>query len=174
MGLGGSGSHWLAEMLAELLGAVDCGEVYFPAALLDRIEALPPDERGFLVDCLHLTHAFGRIVNPAGPPLDALAPKRAINSAGGVVHPRFKAWDPGCFVVHMQRDPRDQVASVTFRKSGYRREVAPDASDDAYLTEKAQAAVHNLEAWREAPVDADFLCRYEERATTTPAGCSRA
>jgi hypothetical protein len=162
MGLGGSGSHWLAEMLAELLGGIDSAEVYFPSSLLDRMEELPADQQALIVDCLHIAHAYGHPTNPLDRPLSALASARAVNSAAGSIHPRYKRWDPRCFVVHMLRDPRDQVASVTFRKAGYRREVDPDASDDEYLTKKATAAVDNYNAWRDSPIDADFLCRYEE------------
>ncbi len=161
MGLGGSGSHWLAEMLVELLDTLYAGEVYLPSSLLTRIEAMPEDERGLFVDCLHLIHSFGDPLN-AGLPIDGLLGAAVINAAGGVAHPRIKGWDPECFVIHMLRDPRDQVASVTFRKLGYRREMAPDASDEEYLVEKAKATARNHEGWRKSAVEPDFLCRYEE------------
>jgi hypothetical protein len=166
MGLGGSGSHWLSEMLAELLDAANCGEVYFPPLLLDRIEHLPPAQRGLVVDCLHIVHTFGRRTPPRYS-LDALGSARAINSAGGTIHSRYKSWDPQSFVIHMLRDPRDQVVSVTFRKAGYRREVAPEASDDEYLMARAKAAIRSHEAWRDSPIDADFLCRYEDLRSST-------
>jgi hypothetical protein len=161
MGLGGSGSHWLAEMLTELLDALYAGEVYLPPSLLTRMEAMHRDEQGLLVDCLHLMHALGNPLN-AGLPIDGLLGARAINAAGGVAQPRIKDWDPECFVIHMLRDPRDQVVSVAFRKVGYRREIAPDASDEEYLIGKAKVAVRNHEAWGDSAVKPDFPCRYEE------------
>jgi hypothetical protein len=161
MGLGGSGSQWIAEMLTELLDAIYPSEVYIPSSLMEQMETMPREERGLLVDCLHLIHALGHPMN-AGLPIDGFVGARAINPAGGVAHPRIKAWDPKCFVVHMLRDPRDQVISVTFRKLGYRQEIAPNASDDEYLTRRAKAAVRNSEAWRNSAVGSDFSCHYEE------------
>ena len=165
LGLGGSGSHWLAEMLAELLEGIDSTEVYFPQRLLDRMGALPADQQGFLVDCLHIAHAYGHLTDPPVVPLTELVDARAINPAGGVVQPHHRAWDPHCFVIHMLRDPRDQVVSVTFRKSAYKQEINPDASDDEYLASSARAAVRNYNAWRDSPAAADFLCRYEDLRT---------
>jgi hypothetical protein len=161
MGLGGSGSHWLAEMLAELVDAVYALETYVPASLLEQMRAMPRDEQGFLVDCLHLTHALPLPRNVQLPE-EAIIAARAVNSAGGVIHPRIDIWDPKRFVIHMTRDPLDQVSSVTFRKMGFRKYAAPDASDDEYLLKCAEAAVRNHNAWRDSPAHADFVCRYEE------------
>jgi hypothetical protein len=166
MGLGGSGSQWLAEMLAELLPAFYTTEVYIPPSLRERMEDLPRDQRGFVVDCLHLAHL------PADPRWlelsdNELVAASAVNAAAGVVHARHKEWDPECFVVHMVRDPRDQVISVTFRKRNYRREIARDASDEEYLVRNAAAAVRGYNAWRRSPIGADFVCRYEELREST-------
>lgn len=160
-GLGGSGSHWLGEMLVELLNGVYAGETYFPRLLIERMKPLPASQQGYVVDCLHLLHAIGHPVN-ASKPLGSFVRARAANPAGGLVSPRNRQWDPHCAIVYMLRDPRDQVLSVTFRKMAYRQEVAPNASDNEYLIEKARTAAKSYEDWRSSPIGPDFTCRYEE------------
>jgi hypothetical protein len=161
MGLGGSGSHWLAEMLAEILDSIYAIEVYLPQPLLEAMDSLAPDQQGFVADCLHLAHA------PPDNPVNArlseeeLLAARAVNPAAGVAGPRLKLRDPECFVVQMLRDPFDRATSVTFRKSGYRHYIAPEAPDDEYMLRSAKAAVNNYRAWLERPPGADFVCRYE-------------
>lgn len=169
MGLGGSGSQWLAEMLAELLPAFYATEVYLPPALVEAMADMPPKARGYLVDCLHLAHLYvspvetGKLsAHPqAGLSDEALIHASAVNAASGVIDPQHREWDPRCFVVYLLRDPRDQVLSVTFRKPGYRHEVAHTESDEEYLLRNAARAARSYIAWRDSPLGADFVCRYE-------------
>jgi hypothetical protein len=175
MGLGGSGSHWLAEMLAELLPAFYVTEVYVPRKLVEAMGGMPAEERGYVVDCLHLAHLHPgpEETRPWGthPQAElsdeALIRAGAVNAAAGVIHRRQREWDPGCFVVRMLRDPRDQVLSVTFRKRAYRDEVAPGDSDEEYMLKKVAQAVRNHRAWRDSPLDPDFVCRYEDLRSST-------
>jgi Sulfotransferase domain len=161
MGLGGSGSHWLGEMLGELTDAVYALEAYLPPPFLEQMQAMSPNEQGLLVDCLHLAHAL-LLSRNADMTEEAVIAARVVNPAGGVIRPRLKTWDPHCSVIHMIRDPLDQVSSVTYRKMGYRQYEAPDADDDEYLKTRADGARQNLYAWRESPIQADLVCHYEE------------
>jgi Sulfotransferase domain len=154
-GLGGSGSHWLASMLADLLPAVDIGEVDVPPAMLEKMKLMEPCEQGFLADCVHLAHARTKSIKD-------LMTSRLINSAPGVISPRHKAWDPEAFVIHLLRDPRDQVVSVTFRKPEHRRATDSESSDDEYLFARATLNARNYAHWRYSPLRPDVHCRYEE------------
>lgn len=166
MGLGGSGSHWLAAMLADLVPAVNVGEVYVPRLLIDAMRDLSPPEQGFLVDCVHLLHAPTSVLLQ---PVDHIARARIVNAPFGVIHRRHKDWDPDSFVIHLVRDPRDQVISVTFRKREYRRQIRPDMADEEYLLDRAEVAAANHAGWERARLSPDFTCRYEDlRASPAP------
>jgi hypothetical protein len=164
MGIGGSGSHWLASMLAALVPAVMVGEVHVPEGLRERMRSLPPSEQGFLVDCLHLIHCV------LIPPHISLLPgnagmlrqARMVNAADGVIGSDFRAWDADCFVIHLLRDPRDRVMSVTFRKQEFRQSRYGELSDERYLLLQATNTARNFAAWQSASLAPDFLCRYEE------------
>lgn len=163
MGIGGSGSHWLASMLSELVASLNVGEVHIPAGLVRAMTSLSADEQGFLVDCVHLLHARGDLSEPT----DAVLKARVVNAADGVIHPGFRAWDPQCCVIHLLRDPRDRTMSVTFRKPGFRKAQYPDLSDEEYLVRQARSAAQNFAAWQSAPLAPDLLCRYEELRAST-------
>lgn len=163
MGIGGSGSHWLASMLSGLIESFKVGEVHIPTGLIRAMEPLPADEQGFLVDCVHLLHSRDDLSNRTEAALRA----RVVNAADGVIHPGFHAWDPRCCVIHLLRDPRDRTMSVTFRKPGFRKAQYPDLSDEEYLVHQARSAAQNFGAWQSAPLAPDFLCRYEELRAST-------
>lgn len=150
-GLGGSGSHWLAGMLADTGRFFYVGEVYFPPALADALDDDP--EAPIIVDALHLLH------HPDGLPV---AGERAVNCAAGSawIYRRIH-WDPGAHSVYLIRDPRDQVLSTTFRKDEYRRFVAPDVDDRAYLEHRVQLNLTDRRHYVGGGINADVIVRYE-------------
>lgn len=153
LGLGGSGSHWLAGMIATASGAKHLTEVYIPGRLATEMEELPGAEQGFLVDCLHIVHALRREVSIA---------TRFVNPAGGRPLRIHKVSDPRCLLIQMMRDPRDQVMSVTFRKKRYRELQDPSAADEQYLIDRALRNRSHHALLRRSSVQPDLYCRYED------------
>lgn len=153
-GLGGSGSHWLADMLGDATDLVPAGEVYVPRTLLDEFSTLSDVDQACAVDAIHILHGW-----PRSSDVWALG---TINCAAGVrTLARSRRWFPNAVTVHLRRDPRDQVLSVTFRKPGFRRYLAPDASDDEYLRRMMRRNMTAYREFRAATGDIDITCRYE-------------
>jgi len=153
-GLGGSGSHWLAGMLGDLPGLADVGEVYFPQVLIHRLAAIPASDAAFVIQCIHLLHAWARS--------GSLALLAAVNSAAGVHKiPLYRAWDPTSLIIRLLRDPHDQVMSVTFRKSDYRKYHSPEADDREYLQKMCDRSVEMYRDYLELQDRADVEVTYE-------------
>lgn len=154
-GLGGSGSHWVAGMLNDLGGLVAAGKVYFPPRLLEQLGDYDLADQACVADAIHLLHGWPRST-------DVWA-ARIVNCAAGVGKLRlFKRWDPEAIGIHLVRDPRDQVLSVTFRKMGFRRYEDPNASDADYLRRMAQRNVASFRQSREVTDLIDVADRYED------------
>lgn len=152
-GLGGSGSHWVSEMLNEIDGFVNCGEVYFPPSIMSEAGAMAAGS--VLIDAIHLVHGW-----PRKPGIER---SRMVNSAAGSAKTAlYKEWDPGCGVVYLIRDPRDQVLSTTFRKGEYRSWVSPEASDRDYLIQRCRINRADAAGYRSRGVSADVTVRYED------------
>lgn len=151
-GLGGSGSHWLSGMLAELGGFFDAGEVYFPTALR-RIFDDDPNQAPVVLDALHLLHSRSYpVVN-----------ERAVNCAAGAYRTAdYLRWDPTSSVLYLVRNPRDQVLSTTFRKAEYRHEVAGRSEDAEYLVERCGISRTDRYGYLKAGIGADATVRYED------------
>lgn len=161
LGLGGSGSHWVGEMLAELPGFADAGEVSFPTPLVERLRPLEIAERELVIDGVHLLHALARDPDLAGESM--------VNSAGGSAVALRKELEPRCVVVYLARDPRNQVMSLVHRKPEYRKLAAPGLTDDEYLLRAAKWNRRNAEAVAGSAVPPDVVCRYEDlRADARP------
>jgi Sulfotransferase domain len=169
-GLGGSGSHWLTGMLDEVLPVINLEEAPIPAGLDSKLESLPAQDQGFVIDCLHLSYASA---SQADITFADLTEARFLHSAVRVIEPRHKAWDPECFVIYLLRDPRDQVACFAFRKRPFRQRHYPAASDEQYLVGCATNNAQNYSETRRSPVRPDFVCRYEELKASTPDVLSR-
>ena len=122
--IGSSGSHWLEDMLVDGASMLGAGEVYLPTPVSRAVDELPREEARVFIDALHLIHA------------DEPAPDETasvINSQHSTQPTAFLNADPsGCRVL-LLRDPVDVCLSRTFRKDTYRRDVAPDADNLAYL-----------------------------------------
>jgi hypothetical protein len=158
-GMGGSGSRWLAGMLGAMVPAIDLEEASIPKDLGTQIEALPGEEQGFVIDCLHLSHAALALDKH---PLEHLAGMRVVNSAVPVFEPRHRLWDPECFAIYLLRDPRDQVACFAFRKPKFKPRFSPDASDEEFLVSCGLQNAQNHAEMRHSSAEPDFICRYEE------------
>lgn len=153
-GLGGSGSHWLAAMLNDAADLVSAGEVYVPRTLLDEFEGMSDADQACVVDAISVLHAW-----PRSTDVWALG---TINCAAGVrLLGHHRRWFPAAVTVHLRRDPRDQVLSVTFRKPRFRRYDAPDATDEEYLRRMMRRNVTAYRELRAAAGDVDIVARYE-------------
>jgi len=153
-GLGGSGSHWLAAMLDDAADLVSAGEVYVPRTLLDEFEGMSDADQACAVDAITVLHAW-----PRSTDVWALG---TINCAAGMrLLARHRRWFPNAVTVHLRRDPRDQVLSVTFRKPRFRRYVAPEATDEEYLRRMMRRNMTAYRELRDAADDVDVVCRYE-------------
>lgn len=156
-GRGGSGSHWLAEMLHDLGAFANLGEVALPKEMRNEIKHWSPAERAMIVDAIHLLHAL-----PGRPDAATLS---FVNSRGSVHYLTFKRWDPTCLFVHLIRDPREQCMSVAFRKPMARQlhQTEGDSeSDDEFL--RLMIYLNRASTLRTiaSPVPPDYVARYEE------------
>jgi hypothetical protein len=154
-GLGGSGSHWVAGMLNDLGELVAAGEVYVPQRLLEQLGDYDHADQACAVDAIHLLHGWPRSTDVWASSI--------VNCAAGVGRlPLYKRWDPEAVGIHLVRDPRDQVMSVTFRKTGFRRYEDPHASDAEYLRRMAQRNAASFRQSRDVADLIDISCRYED------------
>lgn len=154
-GLGSSGSHWLAGMLAELPQFADVGEVYFSAMLREELGKLPRESQRLVTDAVQLLHGLSR-----EPQIEH---RSTVNSAAGAYELElYKAWDPRSVVVYLYRDPRDQVLSATFRKDEYRNYQAPGADDVEYLLRMCARNRADHGRYRRLELRADLEISYED------------
>lgn len=154
-GLGGSGSHWLAGMLGDAGPVVPAGEVYVPRTVLDELDQLSDADQACAIDAIHLLHGWPRTRDVWALSL--------VNCAAGVAKlQRCRRWFPDAVGVHLQRDPRDQVLSVTFRKDSYRGSQAPDADDEEYLRRMVRRNVAGFREYRAATPHIAVEVRYED------------
>lgn len=85
-----------------------------------------------------------------------------VNCAAGVgLLARYRQWFPNAVTVHLRRDPRDQVLSVTFRKPEFRHYTAPEATDEDYLRRMMRRNVSAYREYTAATEHIDIECRYE-------------
>ncbi len=154
MSNGGSGSHYLGELLGEVGNFHLTDEVYFPPRLLDRLENLDQATSSMMLDFIDVLHT-GRIDS-------GLADTTIVN----IGHLRPDARPQllrslgvrGHFLL-LLRNPFDVAISRAFRKEEYRSAVAATDDDSAYLTQQARYCAGflrraGLERW-------DSVCRYE-------------
>jgi hypothetical protein len=153
-GRGGSGSHWLAEMLNDLGSFADCGEVAFPSPLRKRMRELALDQQSLLLDAIHLLHALPGSKNAAELSL--------VNSRGTVHYMAFKRWEPGCRFVHLIRDPREQCISVTYRKPDARELYPAGGGDEDFLRLMVYLNRASILRVLGSPVAPDLVVRYED------------
>ena len=162
-GRGGSGSHWLAEMLGDLGPFADAGEVSIPASVSTTIARWPIDERSLFIDCVHLLHAWSGqpYADQDVRPYHDLADLHVVNSNGDVRPITAKLTEPGCVFVHLVRDPRDQVLSFTYRKPGARRTYPVEPVED-FLRLMLIFNRVSLNKVLGTPVGPDLVVRYED------------
>jgi hypothetical protein len=120
---GSSGSHWLGGMMAGIPGIINCGEVYFPPGLLERLSKWDAYNRASLLDAIHLGHIWELdSVGRTSLLLNSAHTWRVADALGTMA-----------MVVLLIRDPVEVVLSRTWRKPKYRAAIAPDSTDSEYL-----------------------------------------
>lgn len=122
---GSSGSHWIEAMLAEFPPVTRLGEVYFPPKLRRRAKSLGSHGSKMLMHGVHLAHGSSLT--------DKAKTALFINSAHVSDLSLYRSAIPDGLCVLLCRDPYDIVVSRAFRKDEYRKFIAVDMDDDAYL-----------------------------------------
>jgi hypothetical protein len=159
-GLGGSGSHWLGAMLADCQPSVICGEVYFPDAIVARLESCGRAEARSLVLTYQLLHSHPQALGKAA------TARFLINTAAGIHRAdRYRSWEPDAAVIYLARDPRDQVMSTTFRKAAFRDRVFADLSDEEYLAVRIHTSVRSYEHVIALQMPPTATVKYEDLRT---------
>lgn len=161
--LGGSGSHWISRMLDQAGGAMDAGEIYLPAQWYETLTTLPRATAAPLVDAIELGHALA--VHPAATHLDQV---RVINSAHGYDRPRFhQQVRHDVSLVHILRDPRDRVLSVSLRKPDFRAYEATGMDDLEYLASKSERSASAWNHLLSQELSFAHTVRYEDMKADT-------
>lgn len=149
---GGSGSHWLQDVVAAHFRAAPCGEVYIPPAALQCIKKARPLDRGILLDFFHLISS--------DLSLDDMLSCSFINTAH-VNGWRLSAWMPQQkTIILLVRNPVDVVLSRTFRKPHYRNLYFKHEDDWEYLNRN----INYLKSFysKKKPDTYDLVVKYED------------
>jgi hypothetical protein len=162
-GRGGSGSHWLGEMLGDLGPFANAGEVSIPNVLSAEIAPWPLEQQALFVDCVYMLHAWAGQPYPDSPskPREDIAHLHVVNTNGDSQPLRAKLWQPDCVFIHLVRDPRDQVMSFTHRKPGSRANYPIEPLEE-FLRLMLIFNRTSLADIVMAPVHPDLVCQYEE------------
>ena len=157
---GGSGSHWIGQLLQDSCYAIYLGEAYFPAhfhPLLEPLDAATADAFIDAVELLHMARA-----NPLIAPLERMVDAPTINSAHHLQHYCFfKNVRRNRNAIHLIRDPRDRTLSVAYRKDNYRQIRGPVKDDQDYLASIARQTRKHHESSGELDAPPPRIC-YEE------------
>ena len=127
---GSSGSHWIETMLAEFSAVARLGEVYFPPKLRRRAKSLGPDGSRMLMHSIHLAHGSW-LTDKAKT--DLFISSAHVTDTSAEYLSLYRSAFPDGLCVLLCRDPYDIVVSRAFRKDEYRKFIAVDMDDDAYL-----------------------------------------
>lgn len=162
-GRGGSGSHWLGEMLGDLGPFANAGEVSIPNRLREEIAPWPLEQQALFVDCVFMLHAWAGQPYPESPanPHENIASLHVVNTNGDSQPLRARLWGHDCVFIHLVRDPRDQVLSFTHRKPGARANYPIEPLED-FLRLMLIFNRTSLAEIMMAPVHPDLVCRYED------------
>lgn len=158
MSNGSSGCHYLGELLNELPGFRMTDEIYFPPAYLKAIDTDDLIDGGLALDFIDVLHtgsidralAETRVVNIGH--LRADARPQELRRLG------YRPW----FLL-LLRNPFDVTTSRAFRKTEYRSETDPSASDEDYLRKQAIYTAGFLK--RAELEDWDITLTYERLTT---------
>ena len=161
MSNGGSGCHFLGQLLNGLPGLRFTDEVYFPPSLVKEIISSGDERDALAIDFINFFHAGTvdrddrdlSIVNighlhPDAPPAHLARLDR---------HGRF---------ILLVRNPYEVAVSRAFRKPEFRAQIAPEMTDDEYL----QRQVDGMKAFlsRAQAFQWHHVVRYED-LTSDPA-----
>lgn len=154
MSNGGSGCHFLGELLNGLDGLRMTDEVYFPPQLLEEVESLGEEPSSLAIDFINFFH-LGTVAEPD---------RRLTAINLGHVRPdvspsRLARHDSRGRFLLLLRNPYDVAVSRAFRKGDYRAQVAPDMSDTDYLRRQVAGTRAFLSRCRAFPWDR--ILRYE-------------
>jgi hypothetical protein len=149
---GSSGSHWIEAMLAEFNSIACLGEVYFSPNLRQHAKQLGPCGAGLFIHGVHLAHGNDLT--------DKAKSLQYINSAHVTDLSLYRDSLPDGRCILLCRDPYDIVVSRAFRKDKYRKYIAGDMDDDAYL-DKNITFVKNF-YHRNLKNTFDAVIRYED------------
>jgi Sulfotransferase domain len=162
-GRGGSGSHWLGEMLGDLGPFANAGEVSIPNVLSEEIAPWTREQQALFVDCVYMLHGWAGQPYSDSPskPREDIARLHVVNTNGDSQPLRAKFWQPDCVFIHLVRDPRDQVMSFTYRKPGSRANYPIEPLDE-FLRLMLIFNRTSLAEVMTAPIHPDLVCRYED------------
>jgi hypothetical protein len=158
MSNGGSGCHFLGQLLDGLDGIALTDEVYFPPRLLKEIETSYVGSDALAVDFINFFHAGVvereshdlRVVNIGHLRRDTSPARLARMDVSG------------CFIL-LLRNPYEVAVSRAFRKPEYRAQVAPGVPDDEYLQRQVDGTKSFLTQCR--AVNWHQVVRYEDLKT---------
>ncbi|NIM98698.1 MAG: hypothetical protein GTO24_11655 [candidate division Zixibacteria bacterium] len=168
MGAGGSGSTWLGAMLGDLPGFQYGREIYLPRGISYLYRRLRNREMSDLVWAVMLLHAWG-----FNCPEEEFK-SEFVNSARSIFNYDIykEIWPQGRFIF-LVRDPRDQILSVTYRKSAYRKAVAPKSSDREYLLRNARRFMKIYRQYKRIDPAEIHVTTYEKLRGDTRSGFMR-
>ena len=124
----------VAAALARLPGFFSAGAGPLPALLVRRMQHWPAAEQAVLADALHLLEGWAQHAGRTG--LRAVRPGRVTDI------PRYRRWDPGCFVVHAFGDPREPLLGARGAEVGAAARAA--AVEYAHYRDAGDKADHEL------------------------------
>lgn len=148
----GSGANELSRLLGSCMGFFDVGEIAFPPALAEALDSDSGAAR--VVRALHLLYASHLL------PHDAIRFGRGVGVVGGARWTaRLLDWDPAAFVVHLIRDPRDQVRLIAAQCE--HETGKSDGRSKGQLIRNCESIRADWVAYLENGVAADSTIRYE-------------